>query len=116
MVARTNDRAIAAGLNDRISARHVGIHELERLGDERFDGIYSNFGPLNCAPDLGAVSRTCAALLRPGGKLVVSVIGRVCPWEFVHYTLRGRHARARVRAAPGVVPINRKKHTVWAVD
>ena len=114
MVERTRARATAAGLSDRVAARHIGIQELERLGGERFDGIYSNFGPLNCVHDLGAVSRNCAALLNPGGRLVFSVIGRVCPWEFAYYTLRGRHARARVRAAPGVVPVNMNKHTIWA--
>jgi len=114
MVERTRGRVADAGLEDLVSARHLGIQELARLEGERFDGIYSNFGPLNCAPDLGAVSWACAELLRPGGKLVVSVIGRVCPWEFVHYTLRGRHERARVRTRRGAVPVGMNKHTIWA--
>lgn len=114
MVARTRSRAAGAGLEARVAARHVGIHELDRLAGERFDGIYSNFGPLNCAPDLGATARACAGLLNPGGRMVVSVIGRVCPWEFAHYTLRGRHARARVRGARGAVPVVMNKHTIWA--
>src|SRR6266508_4364301 len=114
MVERTRARAAQAGLSDRVTARQLGIQELDRLQGAQFDGIYSNFGPLNCAPDLPAVARGCAGLLRPRGRLVCSVIGRVCPWEFVYYTLRGRHERARVRDARGVVPVGMNQHTIWA--
>ena len=114
MVERARGRADDAGLSDRVAARQVGIQELELLQGERFDGIYSNFGPLNCAPDLPAVARECARLLGPRGKLVFSVIGRVCPWEFAYYTLRGRHERARVRARRGAVPVGMNQHTIWA--
>jgi hypothetical protein len=35
----------------------VGAHELHHLeGRGRFDGAYSNLGPLNCVPDLADVS------------------------------------------------------------
>lgn len=114
MVERTRERAAAASLSDRVTTAHLGLQELDRLQGEQFDGIYSNFGPLNCAPDLQAVARSCAALLRPGGKLVFSVIGRVCPWEFGYYMLRGRPARAKVRGTRGIVPVHMNKHTIWA--
>lgn len=66
MVARTRERAARQGLEERLTAAHVGIQQLERLEGE-FDGMYSNFGPLNCAPDLPAVAAECARLLRPDG-------------------------------------------------
>src|SRR5262249_29297678 len=113
MVERTRDRAARAGHGDHVATAHLGVHELDRLRGQQFDVIYWNFGPLNCAPDLGAVARSCGELLRPGGKLVFSVIGRICPWEFGYYLLRGRLARARVRGARGAVPVSLNKHTVW---
>ena len=114
MVERARDRATVAGLSERVTALHVGLQELDTLQAGQFDGIYSNFGPLNCAPDLAAVSRACAALLKPGGRLVFSVIGRICPWEFANYVLRGRWARATVRGSRGMVPVNLNRQTVWA--
>jgi 2-polyprenyl-3-methyl-5-hydroxy-6-metoxy-1,4-benzoquinol methylase len=114
MVERTRQRAADAALSDRVTAEHIGLQELDRMEGQQFDGIYSNFGPLNCAPDLDAVARSCAALLRPGGKLVFSVIGRICPWEYAYYMLRGRPERARVRGTRGIVPVNMNKHTIWA--
>jgi 2-polyprenyl-3-methyl-5-hydroxy-6-metoxy-1,4-benzoquinol methylase len=114
MVERTRARAADAGLSERVTTAHLGLQELDQLRGEQFDGIYSNFGPLNCAPDLQAVARSCAALLRPGGKLVFSVIGRICPWEFGYYMLRRRPARATVRGTRGIVPVHMNKHTIWA--
>ena len=112
MIERTHDRAAAAGVEAQVEAVHVGVHQLDRLKGE-FDGIYSNFGPLNCAPDLGAVAAECARLLRPGGKLVFSVIGRICPWEVGYYLMKGRFKRARVRATRGVTAVGMNRHTIW---
>lgn len=114
MVQRTRDRAEREQLGDRVRAIAVGAHELQRLdGAGSYDGAYSNLGPLNCVPDLADVSRECARLLRPGGALVFTVIGRLCPWEIAHYLRQGRWARVKVRFARGVVPVSMNKHTIW---
>jgi 2-polyprenyl-3-methyl-5-hydroxy-6-metoxy-1,4-benzoquinol methylase len=114
MVKRTADRALQERLTDRVHANTVGAHELQRLDEAgRYDGAYSNLGPLNCVPDLGDVSRECARLLKPGGALVFTVIGRFCPWEIAHYLRRRRWARATVRFARNVVPVTMNNHTIW---
>jgi ubiquinone/menaquinone biosynthesis C-methylase UbiE len=112
MVARTAARSQAGGLGERLQAARVGAHELHCL-DGRFDGAYSNFGPLNCVDDLGAVSRECGRLLTPGGHMIFTVIGRVCPWEFLYYLTRMRLRRACVRFARQMTAVNLNKHTVW---
>ena len=38
--------------------------------------------------------------LRPGGTVVVGLIGRTCLWETIYFTLRGERARAARRRAP----------------
>jgi SAM-dependent methyltransferase len=113
MVERTRGRVAAAGLRGRVQVKVLGIHEVEQWRGQTFDGIYSDLGPLNCAPDLQAASRACSALLKPGGKLVASVIGRVCPWEWAYYALRGDLARARLRDKRVAVPVNLNRHAVW---
>ena len=112
MVERTRARALGAGLEDRIAALHLGVQALDRL-DGLFDGVYSNFGPLNCAPDLSAVARECARLVRPGGRLFFSVIGRLCPWEIAHYVARGRLRRAFVRGVRGATAVGMNGHKIW---
>ncbi|HYV56323.1 MAG TPA: class I SAM-dependent methyltransferase [Candidatus Nitrosopolaris sp.] len=113
MVARTCGRAAEAGVGDRIRAEVLGAHELQQLAGAEFDGIYSNLGPLNCALDLPDVARWCASALKPRGRMVVSVIGRVCPWEFVYYAVRRDLARARLRGLRDTVPVTLNRHTVW---
>jgi ubiquinone/menaquinone biosynthesis C-methylase UbiE len=114
MVQRSRDRAEREHLMDSVRAIAVGAHELQRLdGDGTYDGAYSNLGPLNCVPDLADVSRECARLLKPGGALVFTVIGRFCPWEIAHYLRRRRWARAKVRFARKVVPVSMNNRTIW---
>jgi len=114
MVQRTIDRAAAQGMMGRVRAINLGAHELERLDETAaYDGAYSNLGPLNCVPDLHSVSHETARLLKSGGRLVFTVIGRYCPWEFAHYLWHGRWARARVRLARDVVPVGMNNHTIW---
>jgi 2-polyprenyl-3-methyl-5-hydroxy-6-metoxy-1,4-benzoquinol methylase len=114
MIQRTSDRAERENLTERVRAIAVGAHELQRVdGEGAYDGAYSNLGPLNCVPDLGDVARECARLVTPGGALVFTVIGRICPWEIAHYVRRGRWARAKVRFARNVVPVGMNNHTIW---
>jgi ubiquinone/menaquinone biosynthesis C-methylase UbiE len=114
MALRTSDRAARERLTDRVSVIAAGAQELDRLDAEgAYDGAYSNLGPLNCVPDLGEVARQCARLLKPGGALVFSVIGRICPWEIAHYARRRDWARLKVRFARGFVPVTMNKHTIW---
>lgn len=113
MVRRTAARAERLGLAGRITAREVGIHELTRLAGERFDGIYSDLGPLNCANDLSEVADACAALLPEGAPLIASVMGRVCPWEIVSYLARGHPRRAFVRFSRGQVSVGLNGQIVW---
>lgn len=112
MVARTRDRAAAAGLE--VDARAIGAHELQRLeGNRLFDGAYSNLGPLNCVPDLSTVAAECARLIRPGGRLVFTVIGRWCPWEIAYYAGQRRWARIGVRFSRDTVAVGMNGRTIW---
>ncbi len=113
MIEEASRRVHAAGLQRQVEVRRLGIHQLDRLLPSAYDAAYSNFGPLNCVPSLGEASRLIAGRLRPGGVLVASVIGRVCPWELVLYASRGNLARARVRFARGFVPVPLNGTVVW---
>jgi SAM-dependent methyltransferase len=113
MVRAARKRIVSAGLASRVEVRHVGIQELDRLEGRTFDAAYSNLGPLNCVPDLSAAARRIGKRLEPGGFLVASVIGRVCPWEIALYGLRRDWERMRVRFSRKLVPVPFYGRTVW---
>ena len=115
MVEEARRRVQEAGVADRVDVRHLGIHQIDRrrLGDAPFDAAYSNFGPLNCVVNLRAAAQHIADRLKPGGVLVASVIGRVCPWEIAVYLARGDLSRAAIRFRRGLVPIPLDGRTVW---
>jgi len=113
MVAEARRRMHAASLEERVDVLHLGIHQLHQLAPATFDAALSNFGPLNCVLDLDAASKLIADRLRPGGLLVASVIGRVCPWEVALYLARGQRSRATLRFGRDPVPVPLEGRTVW---
>jgi SAM-dependent methyltransferase len=115
MVEEARRRVEAADAGESVEVQHVGIQELDRLepAAARFDAVYSNFGPLNCVDDIAGAARSIANRLTPGGLLIASVIGRVCPWEVALYAARGNVARAFIRFRRGSVAVPLEGETVW---
>jgi SAM-dependent methyltransferase len=102
MIDCARRKAEAAGIADRIRFQVATMESLSAvLGTEVFDGVYSNFGAVNCAPDLAALARVLAPRLAPNAPLVWVVMGRYVPWEMGWYLLRGdgRRAFRRLRRA-----------------
>jgi SAM-dependent methyltransferase len=105
-VSRSRDGALLGA--HQIPAARIGSL-VEQYGRGSFDGAYSSFGPLNCEPDPVPVARGLAELVRPGGRVVLSVINRLCPTEMAWFALRldpgGATRRVRgpllARAVPG---------------
>jgi ubiquinone/menaquinone biosynthesis C-methylase UbiE len=53
----------------------------------RFDAVFSNFGALNCVPDLKWLQRI---ELTPGSHLVLTMMGRFYPLESAIFLLKGK--------------------------
>jgi SAM-dependent methyltransferase len=54
------------------------------------DACFSNFGAINCIEDRTALARALAGCLRWRGRLVLVVMGPLCPWEWFYYGARAR--------------------------
>jgi len=64
------------------------------LAGERFDGIYSNFGAINCAPRIDLIAADLAPMVAPGAPFACVAMGRYVPWEWVWYLARGAGRKA----------------------
>jgi SAM-dependent methyltransferase len=92
------------------SAEITGGEEMEGFaerylsaGRPLFDGVFSNFAPLNCVIDLEPLARGLARLLRPDAAAMLVLFGTCCPSEMVVETLRGRPRQAFRRCKRGLV-------------
>ena len=92
MLEIARHKAERAGVSDRVTVSRLDLESLERVDalDEQYDGVVSNFGPVNCVEDRRAVADTLARLVRPGGRVVLVVMGPVCPWEIVWHLSHGQ--------------------------
>ena len=101
MLAQAADRVCRAGLQGSIALRRLGAGAagllLGEFGPGRFDGAYSGFGPLNCEPELQRTAAALHGLIRPGGRLIVSLINRFHPFESAWYAAHGDWRRASRR-------------------
>lgn len=113
MVREARARATTHSLAHRPTVLCRSLDQLGKFQPESFDAAFSNFGPLNCVEDLPAVARQLHEVLRPGGVLVASVIGRVCPWEVALYLAKAELRRAALRFRNGQVPVPLRQGTVW---
>lgn len=113
MVREARARAAALAGPHRPVILCRSIDQVGKFQPASFDAAFSNFGPLNCVDDLAAAAAQLHEVLRPGGVLVASVIGRVCPWEVALYASRGQWARAVTRWRRGPVGVPLEGGTVW---
>jgi SAM-dependent methyltransferase len=95
MVAVIQAKIKASNANDRFTVQQVSFTELDKIQVGKFDAIFSNFGGLNCVPDLESVVKGLPALLKPGGLITWVIMPPICPWELAQ-ALRG-HWRTATR-------------------
>lgn len=94
-------RARAAGVS--IRPRLLKAGELSALsGEGAFDGAYSSFGALNTEASIGEPIKGLARLVRPGGRIVLSVMNRWCVSEMALLLARGRPGPAFRRLRPSL--------------
>jgi ubiquinone/menaquinone biosynthesis C-methylase UbiE len=87
----------AAEEMDGFASRYVST------GGPLFDGVFSNFAPLNCVVNLRPVARGLARLLKPGAPALLVLFGTLCPGEIATELLCKRPGQALRRCKRGAV-------------
>lgn len=72
----------------------------------QFDGVFSNFGVLNCLPSRRELARWLADRIRPGGIAAFGIMAPCCLWEILWHTfhLDGQIAFRRLRGSSSFLP------------
>jgi ubiquinone/menaquinone biosynthesis C-methylase UbiE len=86
--------------------------EVQSLREHDFDGVFSNFGGLNCAREPERVLHDVALRLKPDGVFIACLMNRRCAWEMMSFFLRGkfreagrRRRQAAVKVGQATVPV-----------
>jgi hypothetical protein len=67
-----------------------------------YDGVFSNFGALNCLPDRRQLAGALAGLVRPRSQVVIVLMGPICPWEIAWHLAHRQVGTAFRRFRSGV--------------
>lgn len=94
MIKQLEQKVALLKLQDRVTVQQIPYNELDKI-ENQFDYVFSNFGGLNCIPDLSPVAESVANLLKAGGRITLVIMAPVCPWELA-LILRG-HFKTAVR-------------------
>jgi ubiquinone/menaquinone biosynthesis C-methylase UbiE len=101
MIGVARGRLLAENPSSPVEFDVLPIERLNELSHGRlFDGILSNFGGLNCVRDLVRAAEDFAALVKPGGALLLCVSTRVCIWETLWFLSQAKPKEA-CRRWPG---------------
>jgi SAM-dependent methyltransferase len=92
-------RVILQDANDLVTIRHLEMSSIGDPGwadgiDGPFDGVFSDFGALNAVADRTRLLRALAGVVRPGGRLLLVVMGPLSPIEVGWYLLHREPAVA----------------------
>ena len=96
MVAKLRSKSEALKIRESIDARVSSIEDFEPAG-AAYDGLFSNFGAVNCVRSLSSLRRIAARGLKPGAPVLLVTMGRFYPLETLVFLLRGEARRAFVR-------------------
>ena len=95
MLAAAARRIAETRQTERVQTRLLGANAIGELRDDRrFDGAFSNFGALNCVSDLRRVAAGLTQLVRPGGAVVLCLMGPCCLWEIAWYLAHANPRKA----------------------
>jgi ubiquinone/menaquinone biosynthesis C-methylase UbiE len=105
MVSAIQNKIKISNAQERFTAQKVSFTELEKVKGAPYDLVFSNFGGLNCIPDLQAVTKFLDQLIKPYGYVVWVIMPPVCPWELAQ-VMRGKFRVAARRLNPQGVLAN----------
>jgi SAM-dependent methyltransferase len=79
---------------------------LPHHSENPFDGVFSNFGALNCLPSRRPLAAWLADRIRPGGVAAFGIMAPCCLWEIIWHSLHldGQIAFRRLRGSASFLP------------
>jgi 2-polyprenyl-3-methyl-5-hydroxy-6-metoxy-1,4-benzoquinol methylase len=104
MLSRARRKIESVGLSSIVSLAQLDMNRISEHTDDdniRYDGVFSNFGGINCVEDRTKLARYLAERIHSGSKVVLVVMSPYCPWEIFWSLLHGKFSTAFRRFKKG---------------
>ncbi len=113
MVSKAKEKIRFHNLENQINFIQQSFEEVSQV-EGTFDYVYSNFGGLNCTPNLLEVVHQLLSKLKPGGKSTLTILPPFTLWEKLHilkgdFKMFGR----RKYKSPSVAQIEGVSFNCW---
>jgi ubiquinone/menaquinone biosynthesis C-methylase UbiE len=83
MVEQMKRKFSSEKYSDKVTIQQCSFTELNKIGDKKFDFIFSNFGGLNCISNLRESTKFYPSLLNKNGRVCLVILPPICPWEII---------------------------------
>jgi ubiquinone/menaquinone biosynthesis C-methylase UbiE len=94
MIEVAKEKIAKENLSDKISLQQISFENISSLSENKYDGILSNFGGLNCATNIQQVANDIAPLMKPNGIFILGMINKFCLWETLSFLARLNFTKA----------------------
>ncbi|MBM4166219.1 MAG: class I SAM-dependent methyltransferase [Ignavibacteria bacterium] len=88
MIRVASEKVQQENLSDKIILKQCYIENISTITNEKFEGIFSNFGGINCVMNLETVAKDISELLKPNGIFIVNAMNKFCLWETLSFLAR----------------------------
>jgi SAM-dependent methyltransferase len=88
MLEITQRKAVRAGVDQLVDVCQLDLNSLEKHSLQRqFDGVYSNFGPVNCTSDWIGLAAWLSDRVKPHRIVALGMMSPFCLWETIWHAL-----------------------------
>lgn len=88
MRQKTQEKIASASLTDLVKVQALDLNHLPDWAFvSKLDGVFSNFGPLNCTRNWPKLAEFLSNALKPGGIAAFGVMSPFCLWETLWHGL-----------------------------
>jgi SAM-dependent methyltransferase len=74
---------------ENVSVQPLDLSQPHLTSHTRFDGVFSNFGALNCLDNRSPLAEWLSRRVQPGGMIAFGVMAPFCIWELLWHGLHG---------------------------
>ncbi len=117
MVIKSNEKIRRYHLEDWVTFSQMSFEDLDKK-EGTFDHVYSNFGGLNCTPNIDKVLHSILAKLKPGKTATLVIMPPITIWERLHFFIGKWEVatRRKRKERPSKASIEGQPFQCWYYD